>query len=970
MRVWLPILAVVLIASAGIGWWLTKPAKRPGDASNIAWPEGFNGPSKTDVHVDNSPVRVFGRVVDEKEQPIAGATVKIYAHAFAFDDTECSECGLPVWNCSAPETTRKIVEALRSNAFPLPPVIAEQPVNPDGTFSFENMPVGAVPFASAEGRRGAFGAAMNEEQRLQLDEVGVEFEFVGDDNEPRADATLTLFEPVLGTTQKLTPDRNGKLTIRSRDPLAWAFIEAPGALPVGGHALHDRRVHVGAPRTLIVKAMRDGAPIDADLELEIAQHHYRQRAVKGVARFEGFPRSLVSATATSGRLVSGNNHVMLEDRETELVVELFEAGTLVISLESPDGQPVSDGFVSLSSAVLDRNQDIKPGALVTFEHVPAGDFSLIIETPAFVHEERQIEIAGGKETRLDITLKLPLLVSGRIVDSQGGPVEQLNLSLTDENGEDVDSRTRKFGEQFEEEVPHEGKFTVHVVSPLLGEGEAVATVPGPPVLVQLKAKGVLEVRVRAPDGDDLSSSVTVLPSEGWRRTYLDTPLDGGWARNASLATGDYEVIGEPYGYLPFKKKVHVVEGQTTRVDVTADPGATLSGRVVAEDGSPLSALRVSSTEKGGYVTAMTGEDGSFELHGVAAGSIELVTCESTERPMKTFVVEAPARALELKCPNAQLSHGRVLNKKGEPLTRFQANDRSVNSSDGRFEIPWTGQLMLYAEGYTMLSLDDAGVALGDLTMESEPMVEGEVVNTDGAPVGGATVRFGRMSESARTDARGHFKLGLYTVEEVELYASLGKLSGSAKAAAGKQARIVIKPSVRVTGHIADRQGKGVIATITAESTGNSVEFRSDAQGNFTGELAEGLWIFNSRLLDGIRAVDVKGPETHVELGRSQGTCGLTVEAPGRKLFAGWLLPSKPESLDAEPAPVANAVSASARNDIIVFSGVPCGAYSAVISFNKNPNARGLEILDSLKPDFASDLITLRGENERLVLPAP
>ncbi len=968
MRGWLPMLAVVLIASAGIGWWLTKPATRTGETSDLARPS-FNGSSTPEVRADETPVRLFGRVVDEKGAPIPTATVKVYAHAFAFDDAECSECGLPVWNCGAPATTRKLVEALRGNAFPTPPVIAEQPVNPDGTFSFENVPVGAVVFASAEGRHSEFGDARGGD--LQLGELrDVEFDFVGDDNAPRADATATVFEPVLGTTRRLAADRKGKLDVRTADPLAWAFFEAPGALPEGERVQRDRTVHLGAPRTMVVKTMRDGAPLDADIELELSGHHFRQRSVKGVARFEGLARTLVSVTATSGQLVSGNNHVMLEDRETELVVELFEAGTLVLSLEAPDGQPVSDGFVSLSSAVLDQNQDIKPGALVTFEHVPAGDFSLIIETPAFVHEERQIEIAGGKETRLDITLKLPLLVSGRIVDSQGGPVEQHHVSLTDENGEDVDSRTRKFGEQFEEEVPHEGKFTVHVVSPLLGEGEAAATVPGPPVLLQLKAKGVLEVRVRAPDGDDLSSSVTVLPVDGWRRTYLDTPLDGGWARNASLATGDYEVIGEPYGYLPFKKKVHVVEGQTTRVDVTADPGATVSGRVVAEDGSPIANVRVSSNEKGGYVGSMTGDDGSFELQGIVAGSIELISCESNERPMKTFAVEAPARALELKCPDARRSHGRVLNKKGEPLTRFQANDRSVIAADGRFEIPWTGQLMLYAEGYTMLSLDDAGVELGDLTMESEPMVEGDVVNTDGAPVAGATVRFSRMSESARTDARGHFKLGLYTVEEVELYASLGKLSGSAKAAAGKPARIVIKPGVRVTGHIADRQGRGVIATITAESTGNSVEFRSDAQGNFAGELSEGLWIFNSRLLDGIRAVDVKGPETHVELGRSQGTCGLTVEAPGRKLFAGWLLPAKPESLDAEPAPVANAVSASARNDLIVFSGVPCGAYSAVISFNKNPIARGLEILDSLKPDFASDLITLRGENERLVLPAP
>ena len=246
-----------------------------------------------------------------------------------------------------------------------------------------------------------------------------------------------------------------------------------------------------------------------------------------------------------------------------------------------------------------------------------------------------------------------------------------------------------------------------------------------------------------------------------------------------------------------------------------------------------------------------------------------------------------------------------------------------------------------------------------------------MVDPEGAPVSGASVHLGSHADGVRTDARGHFKLEVYGEAGVELRASFGGLSGTARATPGTPARVVLSPAARVIGRIVDRQGQVVVATVRVDGPGGEREFRSDAQGHFSGELPTGVWVFTSRLIDGMRAIEVRAPETRVELGRSASSCGLTVEAPGRRLAAGWLLPSKPAALNVEPEVQPNTMVALAQQNRLVFSGVECGAYSVAVGFlPANVYPGSFEFLDALKPSYATELITLRGNDERLVLPAP
>lgn len=971
MRGWWLAIAGVLVLAAAIAWRVRAPEQPVEKSPERAWPVGFGGPPPTErTSPDVAPQRLRGWVVDGEGAPVPSAVVRLYARPFAVDEAVCDECGAPAWSCPVPSSTRRMVEALRADAFPSPPVLEERAVEADGSFVFEQAPPGAVVWAGAEGRVGTFSERGVHEPLLRLYPVGdVELTLIGDDG-PRTDGVVTLFEPLAKTARQLRPDDAGRVVLRSADALAWVYAEAPGAVPWGERLSGERVVFLSAPRTLVVKTVHDGAPVDADVELESFRHHFKQRAVRGEARFEGLAPRPVNLTATAGPLASGRQRAQLDELETVVVVELFEAGSLTVSLESPEGEPLDDGYLALNSMMLDVSQQVKPGALASFERLPAGDYQLVVETRAFVREERKLEIVGGRETRLSLTLRRPLIISGSVIDAQGAEVDPVQITVTDEHGEEVDTRPRAYGVKFEQEVPYAGTFIVHAASLQLGAGEARATVPGPPVVVQLKPRGVLEARVLTPDGEDLSTSASLVAADGWRRLYLDSPLDGGWARNASLAGGEYQLRGDPLGYLPFERTVKITEGKTTRVELTLDPGATISGRVLQHDGKPMAEARVSTNGSAGYVSTITHDDGAFELRGVPPGANELVSCDTGTMPEKTFTIEVPARGVELRCPEPRRAHGRVVSG-GTPVKRFRANDRDVSAPDGRFDIPWTGRLMIYAEGYAMFALDDAGVELGDLELEPLLTLEGDVLGADGAAVSGASVHVGSRLSGVRSDARGHFKLTVYQHDEVEVLASLGNLSGRARATAGTPVRIVLKPNARVTGHIADRQGRGVSAAVSAEGNAGRMEFRSDAQGNFSGELAPGVWIFNSRAIDGIRVVEISAPETRVELGRSASSCGLTVQAPGRLPSVAWLLPTKPVSLDVEPEPVANAVSAAGRGDSVVFAGVPCGAYSVVVAFSK-PSARPgtLEYLDSIKPTYASELITLRGNDERLVLPAP
>ena len=145
-KLWL-LIAVVVLTTAGLVWWLTRepeatgPAATPDDATAqldrpfIRTPAGEAG-------LDGGFGRVSGRVINEDAVPVKGARVRLYAHGSELEDLECAMCHLNVLDCADATTAKRVIKGLREGTLLPPPVLAEVFTDADGNFFFEAAPLG------------------------------------------------------------------------------------------------------------------------------------------------------------------------------------------------------------------------------------------------------------------------------------------------------------------------------------------------------------------------------------------------------------------------------------------------------------------------------------------------------------------------------------------------------------------------------------------------------------------------------------------------------------------------------------------------------------------------------------------------------------------------------------------------------------------------------------------------------------
>lgn len=131
----------------------------------------------------------------------------------------------------------------------------------------------------------------------------------------------------------------------------------------------------------------------------------------------------------------------------------------------------------------------------------------------------------------------------------------------------------------------------------------------------------------------------------------------------------------------------------------------------------------------------------------------------------------------------------------------------------------------------------------------EGLVAGRVVAANGQPVEGAIVGVtGREHSRVLTDADGSFQSVPLAPGPIELVVSANGFETATvktEILAGQTANIVLRltpkaPAARVTGHISDDTGKGVVASIKFAGP-QLAESKSDESGNFQAALAPGVY---------------------------------------------------------------------------------------------------------------------------------
>ena len=295
---------------------------------------------------------------------------------------------------------------------------------------------------------------------------------------------------------------------------------------------------------------------------------------------------------------------------------------------------------------------------------------------------------------------------------------------------------------------------------------------------------------------------------------------------------------------------------TARLNETSDPvvlrlrtGASIEVSVVtARDKNPVAGAAV---EVRGLITraATAGADGVARMSGLPTGRFQLVARADGYAPSSQFLGLAAAttserRTIELR-PGAAVS-GRVTDPGGRPvagaavlyqgasdwaLRADPRRDAVLTAADGTFEIPAlpAGTVRLtarhedFAPGTTEPLTLDGRSARSDvvIVLEAGATVSGRVVDTDGQPVGWASVRVaveGRLRARARqtsADENGAFEMRALPRRPVQVVALHDTAASETESVdlteveARTDLKLVLEIDGRISGIVVDGAGEPV-----------------------------------------------------------------------------------------------------------------------------------------------------------------
>jgi protocatechuate 3,4-dioxygenase beta subunit len=456
-------------------------------------------------------------------------------------------------------------------------------------------------------------------------------------------------------------------------------------------------------------------------------------------------------------------------------------------------------------------------------------------------------------------------IQGRVVDAQSQ--EPLRRAVVELSGRPLlrplTTRTDLEGRYSFADLPA-GSFVVRVSKPRylsLEYGQRRPFEPGRRLLLEARERfqgvdvllpraGVIAGRVLDPAGDPIDRVWVQLfrvgYADGQRRLVSAgraVSNDSGEYRLSGLAPGEYylfaremavppgpyvhDTIGYANTFYPGVRTVEEAERLTVgmgqellNMDVTMPVvrAATLSGRVVRVDGTPLPSVRVSLLDgafsgSDGNVSggAPTDADGRFRIAGVGAGSYQLAA-DVRDGPapgrgvLPVEVVGADQPGLTIVVGTGGTLSGRVVSSSGDPLpfpsgavlvgarradgVRLMAGETVRVAADWTLEgrgllgprliraarLPdgwWLKAVLRNDQDVTDMPIEfDHGIAVGGVTIvldENPTRVEGRVADASGAAVADYTViafspdksRWGaetRFVQAGRPDHAGRFRL--------------------------------------------------------------------------------------------------------------------------------------------------------------------------------------------------------------------
>ncbi|HSF39514.1 MAG TPA: carboxypeptidase regulatory-like domain-containing protein [Thermoanaerobaculia bacterium] len=372
---------------------------------------------------------------------------------------------------------------------------------------------------------------------------------------------------------------------------------------------------------------------------------------------------------------------------------LAPAATIEGRVLSPTGRPVPGAEVVVQEAGesgmigFSRLRATADGDGVYFlDGVPPGPRTLAASAEGYRRTVRDLDVRAG-ENALDFDLETGLEISGRVVDDSGAPLAGAQVSLrSDMPSPNMPRLLTGADGVFRFAGLSDGTFRVFALKTGYTD-----TSRGQEVTLSGSSVGSLEIKL-APGGE-ITGHISGLPFDqlakvrvfaGWETNTGRVDPEGNY-RITNLRPGDWEVRAVvPDSALHAEGKVTLPPGAPeARLDLRFGGGFELQG-FVTRNGSPLPGASVSLRRLGDRpypLTATTDAGGVFLLRGLEAGNWEMEVTHASGRTRHEERLEITGdREVRIDLRTGSLA-GRVLDASGAgPVPGAKV---SLEGTDGR-----------------------------------------------------------------------------------------------------------------------------------------------------------------------------------------------------------------------------------------------------------------------------------------------
>lgn len=844
--------------------------------------------TETPKALGDGKATLSGRVVDEKG-PVVGASILITSDEGAFSSATCSaDSSASVFDCCGVPASEQVPWRFAEGDGEAR-TVARAVSGVGGWFQVEGLPPGpyAVWAESDRGHAVALDVSAGGTVELRL-APGIRYAGTASDpgGAPIAAATVAAIPRAHSRFFVARSDERGRFQL---GPLPegdyFVIAAAPGRIPVQRvHPSGSMELTLEPARRVVGKVLRDGRP------------------ACGAELLTGDNCSLIGATAdVDGRFVldrlepgkvwisaflgdaGGTAEVDLSASDRgDVVIELRPGGAVVGRVRDEDGNGVPGTRVSIesSSSTVARRVTESDGRF-RFHGLPYGGHAIRLRPPAgFVTPKyRLIELEEGRESIAQFTLARAARLRGRVVDEEGRPVSDAELTGQRLRGgaplhESFDergywyTRSDRSGLFSVDDAPR-GRLDFRVKAAGFLPHKVDLSAPGE-VTVKLVRGGTIDLHVvddgGAPFPGARVTAITPHPEGGERVRFRgETDADGRYTFSG-LPNGPYRVVAQIVPRSEGAAHDHV---RTVAADASVEApgravirlrfekGRAIVGRVVEEgSGRGLAGVEVSARDtmedppvdrdsdvsypvSGG--AAITDTTGRFEIRHLRASSHRLDPYLDgfTYQGDETLTRPGDGTVLLRLRPDPRLK-GRVVDEMGAPLKAFSVGRHTVRSEDGRFDLAWerdgSGDVLFEAAGYAATQkrlppMEGPGIDLGVVVLARGRTVQVTVVDVGGRPVRSAQVKVGVPSAEHRwkmdmtvaegiTEADGIAVLGNVPDTPVQVLVSSEVLTSALAALPPEtsQLRVALGSGGRIEGIVRNAEGAPVRNVLVTASS--------------------------------------------------------------------------------------------------------------------------------------------------------